>query len=314
MKKCLLLATDWEPDYWEKEKKAPYRKRKYTDLVEWNELSENCPLPGIGIYTKGEKQDLSRVLFMYLEIKNMEYDYNTLEPLFHFRPIKKSKTESYKLVNELPRNNKTSHDQPKLFSAINSEELLKILKEIGEAPPEEWIKLIEEEKHIISWEDWIGKYFLELKRGHLSNNEFEDRVADLLKALGFDVIQKGHKTPGEYPDGIFSFDDDDDYTIVYDCKNIDDFYPTTEDERAIKKYWNDEKIARKGENVYCAFIAKSFRERSRGDIFYLSIESLLYLLYTKLLVGSRFSLSPLKKIFHNFISLEKDTIEKEWKT
>jgi len=36
MKKILLLATVWQPDYWESDKEAPYPKHKYTDLPEWD--------------------------------------------------------------------------------------------------------------------------------------------------------------------------------------------------------------------------------------------------------------------------------------
>ena len=50
MKKVLLLATAWQPDYWESDKEAPYPKTKYTDIPEWDDLSESCPLPGIGRY------------------------------------------------------------------------------------------------------------------------------------------------------------------------------------------------------------------------------------------------------------------------
>lgn len=55
--KVLILTTGWEEDYWEKEKEAPYSGRKYTDLSEWDSLRENCPIAGLGIYTKYRKND-----------------------------------------------------------------------------------------------------------------------------------------------------------------------------------------------------------------------------------------------------------------
>ena len=48
------------------------------------------------------------------------------------------------------------------------------------------------------------------------------------------------------------------------------------------------------------------------DLFYFSVDALLYLLYAKLTVGSKFSLSPFKKILSNNISVTIDIINKEW--
>jgi len=55
MKQVILLATDWASDYWESNKEAPYPKTKYTELPGWEELSKNCPLAGLGIYSKLKK-------------------------------------------------------------------------------------------------------------------------------------------------------------------------------------------------------------------------------------------------------------------
>ncbi len=258
-KKVLVLATNWQPDYWESDKEAPYQKYTYTDLSEWEGLSKSCPLPGIGRYFK----DISSSPFVYLKIMGMRYDTSTKQPYFNFKFLKKSKTESRKLENNLPSIHRN------LFSAIESEKLIQILKDIGEEPPEEWKKLIEIKEGIIHWKDYIGKYFLETEESTLSNDEFEDRVAQLFIALGFKVDQKGHKIPGEYPDGIASFSND--HAIVYDCKNTRDFIPSAEDVRAIKKYLDDEKKIRNEQNIFCAFIAKSFKEGSKRDIFHVSI-------------------------------------------
>lgn len=303
MKKTLLLATGWENDYWELDKKAPYPKKSYTELAEWDELSKNCPLPGIGRYIKQKNNDFSRIPFVYLEIKGLSYDPSTKQPYFTFRFLRKSNTESIKLENRLPMNNR------KLFSAIQSQELIEILKDIGEEPPEEWKKLLEIKEEIFHWKNYLGKYFLEIEERSLSNDEFEDRVANLLNALGFNVVQKGHKIQGEYPDGIFSFDD---YVMVYDCKNMWNYTPSAEEESAIRKYLSDEIKIRSKEKLFCAFIAKNFKGERKKGIFYLPINSLLYLLYKKLILGSKFTLSPLKKIFEDSSQLMTETIDKEW--
>lgn len=304
MKRVLLLATGWQPDYWELDKEAPYPKTKYTDLPEWDDLSKSCPLLGIGRYIKQKDKDFSQNPFVYLKIMGMRYDLITKQPYFNFKTLTKSKIESRILEGKL------SSDNRNLFSVIEPEKLFRILQDIGEEPPKEWKKLMEIKEEIIYWRDYIGKYFLDIEQRTLSNDEFEDRVAVLLNALGFKVVQKGHKIIGEYPDGIASFGND--YAIVYDCKNTQNFLPSAGDERAIEKYLGDEKKIRSERNIYCAFIAKSFKEQSRKDILYLSINSLLYLLYKKLSLGSKFTLSPLKKILDNFITLEKETIDKEW--
>jgi hypothetical protein len=155
----------------------------------------------------------------------MRYDENTLEPCFSFEPIRSSGIPSSRLS--------TSLRIRRLFWAIDFNQAREHLSRIGATPPTEWIELAELRKIPVSWRDWIGGYFLDIERSSLSNNEFEDRIVDLLKALGFDVTQKGHTLRGEYPDGIFSFEG---YAVVYDCKNISNFSPSADDIRAIKGY------------------------------------------------------------------------------
>lgn len=301
MKKILLLATKWTDAYWESDSEAPYKQAKYTDLPGWNDLSNSCPLPGIGRYFG----DFSRNSFVYLTINGMGYDPGTEQPYFAFQTLEKSQTESRILDGKLPKKNRG------LFSVIEPEELLIILQNIGENPPEKWRKLIETKEKTTGWRDYVGKYFLETEEDTLSNDEFEDRVAVLLKALGFKVVQKGHTLVGEFADGIVSFNND--YAIVYDCKNTQSFFPTAADDRAIQKYWGDEKKIRGEQNIYCAFVAKSFTKEGEKSAFYLPISSLLYLLYKKLFLGSKFTLSPLKKILDNRISLKAETIDNEWR-
>jgi hypothetical protein len=301
MKKVILLATTWTPTYWNVSQEAPYPKKRYKELSDWEELSKNCPLPGLGIYIKQKDRNMK---FSYLLIKGMRYDSVSEQPYFEFAPIHESSTESRELTSKLPNENRT------LFSSIQSDTLINILKNIGESPPEEWKNLIELKETIISWQDYIGKYFLEIESKNLSNEEFEDRIFNLLKALGFDVIQKGYTIPGAYADGVFSLDI---YATVYDCKNTSNFFPNEADKRAIDKYLQDEKRIRKEKKIYSAFIAKSFGEISRGDVFYFNVNSFIYLLYKKIQIGSRFTLDPIKKILEDKIILTNDIIDKEWR-
>ena len=299
------MFTDWEKcNYWEKPKEAPYPKMSYKRLSGWNELIKNLPLPGLGIYGHYRQEDCSREPFVYLQVNSMRYDINSEEPSFSFKPTAKSKTESIHLTNSLPPQFR------KLFSDIDAEELVKILSSMGETPPPEWMRLIEVKEMPVSWHDYVGKYFLGIETENISNDEFEDRVGNLLKALGFDVTQKGHTLPGAYADGISSFDN---YAVVYDCKNTSNFFLSEEDKRAIEKYLQDEKKVRKEKNVYSAFIAKSFRQPSKGDLFYFTVNSLIYLLYKKLLLGPKFTLDPIKKILDNKTPLTNEIIDKEWR-
>ncbi len=79
---------------------------------------------------------------------------------------------------------------------------------MNENPPEQWLELINLGKPPKDWRDYVGKRFLELIYENLENDEFEDRVYELFRALGFKVLQFGHKTLGEYPDREVFIDDD----------------------------------------------------------------------------------------------------------
>ncbi len=304
MKEVLILATAWTSDYWESDKEALYPKTKYTDLPEWDDLSKCCPLPGIGRYIKQKDKDFTSNHFVYLKITGMRYDSSTKQPYFDFKTLTKSLRESRVLESKLTGVNK------KLFSVIDPTKLIEILKDIGEEPPEEWKKLIKMEEKIFHWKDYIGKYFLEIEDGTLSNDEFEDRIFVLLNAIGFNVTQKGHTLSGEYSDGIASFDD---YALVYDCKNSSNFSQSSADMRAIAKYLEDEKRIRREKKMFPAFIAKSFGQPSRGDVFYFTTNSLIYLLSKKLQLGSKFTLDPIKKILENKTPLTEEIIDKEWR-
>lgn len=301
MKQVLILATNLQPDYWNTGKEARYKNQKYTELPQWNELELNCPIPGIGRYYG----NYSESPFVYLKINGMRYDPTTGIPYFNINPIAKSDSSSTKLYDKLPTSCR------KYFSAIDASNLLGILKDINEEPPKEWIELLDSQIKSFNWKDYIGRHFLEILENKLSNDDFEDRIAELLTALGFSVNQKGHKVKGEYPDGTASIHN---YVIVYDCKNVSqDYYSTAGDIRAIKKYSEDEKKILSAEKIYPAFIARSFAVTSEKQVYQISVDFLLYLLYKKLSMGFKFSLSPIKKILDNFTPLKIETIDNEWR-
>ncbi|MCW7078377.1 MAG: restriction endonuclease [Canidatus Methanoxibalbensis ujae] len=304
--RVIILCTAWSPDYWETSKEAPYPKRRYTDLPEWKTLASNCPLAGLGVYIKqrikGRDIDHRDKKFVYLKIKKMKYDRNTGQPYFNFDPIKASETSSKRLLEQLP--------SLLLFSTIKSEDLLKILKILGEEPPQEWMELITAEKPAKSWRDYVGVRFLELIDRDLGNEEFEDRVAELFKALGFKVTQFGHKVVGEYPDGEIELDED--IILVYDCKNSHDFVPSAEDRRKLNQYIEDAKNKYKNKEIYGIFVAKSFDSIQTSHLFF-PIGSLVYLLYKKIALGNAFTLAPFRKIIRKKEYLNQTLIDNEWR-
>lgn len=304
MKKVIILATGWKPDYWESDKEAPYPKTSYRELPEWDVLARSCPLPGLGRYYK-QREDYSNNKFVYLKVTGMRFDLSSEKPYFSIKVIGQSRSESKVLENKLPSQSR------RLFSSLDADTILNILDSMGEKPPEEWLGLLDVSYSAVSWRDFIGKYFIELESGNLSNNEFEDRLATLLGSLGFIIDQKGHVLVGEYPDGVALMDHE--LGLVYDCKNTDNFKPSAEDERAIMKYLEDERKAKNVKNLYPAFIAKSFVEWGKKNTHYFSVTPLLYLSFKKIQMGPKFSLLPMRKMLDNFQALSQDNIDKEWR-
>jgi hypothetical protein len=114
---------------------------------------------------------------------------------------------------------------------VPQEKVLRALRNFSIALPAEWEMLLEE-KIQPSWRDWVGKHFQEILQP-ISNQEYEDRVAEILKALGFEVEQMGHRREGEYPDGIIYSRD---FAIVFDCKNRSNYFLDAKDKRAMIRY------------------------------------------------------------------------------
>lgn len=307
LNQVILLTTDVEDDYWHKPKTAKFwGKVRYTDLPNWNILANSCPLAGLGIYYQ-KRRDCSRIPFVYIKIKEMSYDSKTGNPFFDFDVIGVSSTQSDTLRRKLPLKNQL------LISTIEIEDLLRVLNEIGEKAPEEWLHWATDKalpKPSLSWRDYLGNYFWGLEHGTLSNNEFEDRIAFLLRALGFKVTQKGYTVPGPYADGVALHED---IGVVYDCKNSQTYTPIESDIRALKQYTNDEATLHSGKTLYSAFISRDFQTPSQQDISHLRVEPLLYLLTVELIRGSEFNLNPFKLILQKRRELNRQTIDEYWR-
>jgi hypothetical protein len=130
MNKTLVLSTHWREGYWESDgsSTAIYPDTKYTRMSDWEEVSDACPVSGIGLYHTRIKEEN----FVYLKVTEMTYNSSNGEPKFIFKSLRESDTESYKLRDKISR---------KLYHAVEDEGLLEILDELGEEPPQEWTEI-----------------------------------------------------------------------------------------------------------------------------------------------------------------------------
>jgi len=290
-KSVLILYTFWSPDYWEKGKEAPYPKRSYEELSNWNELEKSLPVPGIGVYMKQREKDYRQRSFIYLRIKGMRYG-GLREPYFDFEPIRRAEKTSAALLDKI--------GQHKLFESRPLDQVIETLKGLGEEPPSDWLRLAKERVKE-DWRSWIGSYFLRAE-SDVSNDAFEDIIADIFRAIDFSVEQMGHKVHGNNPDGILVPPPPYDFAIVYDCKNSSEYYPSEDDKRALEDYLTRHKLEVKAKyryitDAYSCFVAKSFKREllsasEVGADILLDLGSLLYILYKRLRMGSNFTLVP----------------------
>jgi len=255
-------------------------------------LKHASSIPGIGVYIKGKKRDLRTIPPCFLVIKSIEENEKG-EPLFHLHFVQKIEgISSDQLIAETGRQG--------FFFSLPQNRVLDALSKLGIEPPSEWKTLLTE-KPQPSWQNWIGEHFLSILKP-ISTDEYEDRIADIFRALGFETEQMGYKKEGEYPDGIFYARD---FAIVYDCKNRLDYFLDARDKRAMVKYIQDAKRRIKEkrgiERVYFTLITHSYDQRTKNlsDIeketstkgILLTSDSLLYLLFKKLSLGQSFLLT-----------------------
>jgi hypothetical protein len=298
MAEIIVLCTWWEADYWEKDRVAPYPT---TSVKPVQHLKNSLPLAGIGVYTKGRGRDFTSQPPCFLIIKSITENENG-EPQFDFCHVSKMQgIASSTFLSEIGIR--------KLFFSVSEEEVLPFLERYSIKPPQEWQKLLEAKPQLApSWLDWIGKHFHDIQQT-ISNNEYEDRIAEIFTALGFEVEQLGHKQEGEYPDGIAYSKD---FAIIYDCKNRTNYFLNANDKRAIIKYVQRAKRRieerKKIEKIDFALIAHSYdKVENMSDIeketsskgFLLTSEVMLYLLYRKLSLGPAFLLADFEELISN---------------
>lgn len=298
MTEILILCTWWEPDYWERDKTAPYLQKSIQPV---QHLKSKTPTPAIGVYTKGRGRDYTQKPPCFLVVRDISENEKG-EPLFDFHFITQMKgVSSADFLSRIPKKD--------LFFTVSEEEALRALESLNIKPPSDWLKLLEKKAQVTpSWLDWIGTHFQNILHT-ISNDEYENIIAEIFKALGFEVEQLGHTKEGEYPDGIAYTKD---YAIIYDCKNRTNYFLNANDKRAIIKYVQYAKPRieerRKIEKVYFAIIAHSYTKvENISDIeketsskgFLLTSEAMLYLLFKKLSLGPAFLLADFQELISN---------------
>jgi len=316
----LILKTSNYENLWDKDGKAKYQqdylKRFKEDLKKWK---DDCPLPAISFYVK--KQDNKPPSFLSIE----DITYEGEEVYFSFRLISQlPNITSSDFAKKLENNEKKELFYPVGYDKINS-----VLDKLNITPPEKWKELLESPHNSDEprgWKSWIGEHFLKIDpdvNDNDSYNDYEDIVAEIFTALGFKVNQMGHlMAKKEVPDGISKTEDlKNKFAIVYDAKNRKNFYPDSDEIRAMKQYVNkfiDDPFLKdiEEERIYFAYIARGYSSginigqirnlievHSEGFLF--TSEAMLRLLYWKIKLGPNFNLSKLKDLTSkNPINLE----------
>ena len=304
MREVLILCTGWSENYWETNSMVRYPGRGL-ETIQY--LKEGLPLAGIGVYIKHRDKDLSSNPPCFLIVNEInENDRGELQFSIQF-VSKIENLPSHRLLSRIGFQD--------LFFSMPGEKLLEVLDRLGVRIPSQWRMLVEES---LRWRDWIGKHFQEVLKP-ASNEDYEDRVAEIFRAIGFEVDQFGYRKEGEYPDGIIYAKD---FAVVYDYKNRFNYSLDARDKRAMISYVQQARRRIEEQygirKVYFAFIAPSY-----GNVDYLSdiekdsstkgalftSEALLYLLFKKLSMGKSFLLADFEKLVSSQI-VTRDAVKK----
>jgi hypothetical protein len=152
--------------------------------------------------------------------------------------------------------------------------------------------------------DWLPPRFYEMKGGRLASADFQERINEIFKMLGFEVIEF---PSGPYPDAVIHLPEPykhaNPFWIVLDSKNIPGYNLPEDDKRAMVSYINGQRLEalNRGLNpdqCYFLFVAPSFEKvaeeklrsiesdaKAKGGL--LSTETLLYLAYIRLKHGNK---------------------------
>jgi len=149
MNTALLLTTGWTENFWQDRKVIDFgfnfSNLTSIDLVT---LANSCPLVGIGIYGNAKGHDFSYKPVEYIRIDKITT--HDKKQYFYFERIGTSSILSSTFKAKLLAR--------ELVTKLPHEALLKILTDLGEKPPADWLKLLHNptptngHKHVIEEE------------------------------------------------------------------------------------------------------------------------------------------------------------------
>jgi len=290
----VILATDWHPRFWQRTRDATF----FGERLEWD---VSVPCPAIGVYGKFSKPNLGHEPPSFLIIQEVQR--NERGPTF--------RTEHLAVVQGVTSDQLREElglRQFNLIGRMNPDQVVKAFQRLHVSLPERWTELLVREES--PGDEWLPPRF-SLPES-TSNDLFEDRVAEMFRAIGYKVDQRGHRTPGRDADGIAQSGSL--YAIVYDAKNCYGYQLPTSDQRAMIDYVKDalESFRAREVNitVYFAFVARGFGDSALeglsrvhselGDVFgvLLPLDTLQQLVRMKLQRGPTFSINP-RRLFAN---------------
>jgi hypothetical protein len=200
------------------------------------------------------------------------------------------------------------------------DELWRIFHERNEIRPPQPVQVVVRDE----LGDWLPPRFYELKEGRLTSTEFQKRVNEIFRILGFKVIEFPF---GPYPDAVVHLPEPhksvNPFWIVVDSKNIPGYNLPEADKRAMEAYINGQRLEALNRGLepskcYFIFVAPSFERAAEEKLHsirsdakaiggLLSVEALLHLAFIKLKHGNEARIDKLPDLIEG-TEITKDKI------
>jgi len=148
------------------------------------------------------------------------------------------------------------------------DELWRIFHERNDIQPPQPLPVVIREELV----DWLPPRFYELKVGRLTSEEFERRINEIFRMLGFKVIEF---PIGPYPDAVVHLPEPyksvNPFWIVVDSKNIPGYNLPETDKRAVESYINSQRLEALNRGLdpgkgYFLFVAPSFERTAEEKL------------------------------------------------
>ena len=310
----IILATRWQPGYWQQGGTAPFSGALAGTIPQVMDIiNDNCPIVGIGYYKRSPNPvgATGNENFEYIKINGITQN-GPADFSISYEFIRTSNTQSNILSQHIPGLYFLFYDNNNENILINILHLLHEDIPVIIEPPIINVPPVIIIPPVTYWHNYIGNYFLELRNNGLGDGDFEDRVYKLLVALGFDVKQEGHTTPGAYPDGTITIQN---YKLIYDCKNRDNYFPVQADVNQMTNYINNNNMQFPNFQNRGIFIARNFGNiQNRHNYFYYKVDDLLYLYFKKIILGNNFNINSLLLVVNQNVDINPQNIDLNFPT